>query len=427
MCKSAAEGGLRCAAHLESELANHKHNEAWEIIKSASENGTAFAEPELTPEERGKIKTKARLDVEHAKQAEELAYSTAQLNAELTKYDFVLSTKDQSQVARYLFETSEAYLQSQKDLARATKAYNTRLIEIDYNAKAQQDSGVSPEPARSPEALAKLAIARKAYDDANREALRAEDSLMAQMRQAEASKEEAYDQNLSQASRKAHDKFVEAERELRWAKQDADTAEDYDRRNFFAVFNPDLEREKAKKQFKQIRTAILEKTALERKKAMQMAPLALKDYRKGDSSSMRFTQGPLKGKFPDSIQKHQDAVTEVSAAKEKAEKLAEKRLTRETSRLKISSTAEFQEFKETTFPGTERGQAYLARGEKLKREYRLTETYENKLAAKRDALIAEGKPGEAYDAEIKNIRERRALHVTAIKNQYAKSLLPATV
>lgn len=436
MCKSAAEGGLRCAAHLKSEIANHKHNEAWEVIKSAAENGTPFAEPEVTEDEKLKIRTKARLDAEHTDYAEQLAQANASLNAEYNKYDLALSSKDANEVARHLYETSDAVVQSRTDLAKAKRAYDTRMIEIDYNAKAQAESGVAPEEAHTPQALAKFTAAKKAYDEANKESLRAEDKWMAQMREADAmiaedkeengfSDEDYYDHNLSQLSSEAHEKFVQAERELRWAKQDLDVAEDYDRRNYFAVFNPEAEREKAKKQYRNIKTAILEKTAAERKIAVAAAPFALASYKKGNPDTMRFTQGPLKGKFPDAIAKTKEQVTALTAEKDKSLRLAEKKITREVSRAKIAETPEFASYKAEVFPKTERGIAYEAKGAKLHREYRLTETYEEHLVQKRDAAVAAGQSGEAFDAEINEVKGRRALHVMTTKNNYARSLATA--
>jgi hypothetical protein len=436
MCKSAAEGGLRCAAHLKSEIVNHKHNEAWEVIKSAAENGTPFAEPEITEEEKLKIKTKARLDAEHTEYAEKLAEANAGLNAEYRKYDLALSTRDKNEVARYLYESSDAVIQSRSDLAKAKRAFDTRIVEIDYNAKAQAESGVAPEEAHTPQAMEKFSAAKKAYDEANKESLRAEDKWMAQMREADAmsaqdqkengySDEDYYDQNLSKLSSEAHEKFVQAERELRWAKQDLDVAEDYDRRNYHAVFNPEAEREKAKKQYRDIKAAILTKTSAERKRAIEAAPFALAAYRKGNPDTMRFESGPLRGKFPDAIAKGKSQVSELVEGKEKSLRLAEKKITREVSRAKIAETPEFASYQTEVFPGTERGVAYVAKGAKLHREYRLTETYEEHLVQKRDAAVAAGESGEAWDAEITEVKGRRALHVTATKNNYARSLVSA--
>lgn len=436
MCKSAAEGGLRCAAHLKSEIANHNHNEAWEVIKSAAENGTPFAEPEVTPDEKLKIRTKASLDAEHTDYAERLAEANAALNAEYSKYDLALSTRDKNEVARYLHENSDVVLQSRADLAKAKRAFDTRMIEIDYNAKAQAESGVKPEEAHTPQAFEKFTSAKKAYDEANRESLRAEDKWMAQMREADAmaaederehgsSDDDYYDHNLSKLSSEAHEKFVQAERELRWAKQDLDVAEDYDRRNYYAVFNPEAEREKAKKQYRDIKTAILAKTSAERKRAIESAPFALAAYRKGNPDTMRFESGPLRGKFPDAIAKGKEQVSSLSENKEKSLRLAEKKITREVSRAKIAGTPEFASYKAEVFPKTERGVAYEAKGAKLHREYRLTETYEEHLVQKRDAAVAAGQSGEAWDAEINEVKGRRALHVMTVKNNHARSLMSA--
>lgn len=424
MCKSAAEGGLRCAAHLKSELINHKHNETWEVIKSAAENGTPFEEPELSEADKLKIRMRSSLDVEHADYAEQLAQANASLNAEYSKYDLALSTKDPNEVARYLYESSPVVLQSRADLAKAKRAYDTRIAEIDYNAKAQQESGISREEPHTPSAKQKFREAIEAHRNTLRNSLRVEDALMKQMRQAEASGDTpSYDQNLAAKFRESQEEVIQAEREVRWAKQDLEVAEDYDRRNYFAVFNPEGEREKAKSQYRSIQKAILEETSRERKYAVLNAPFALAGYKKGNPDSMRFSNGPLKGTFPNAIAQGRAQVAEFTGAKEKSLKLAEKKLTREVTRSKIAQTNEFREYKNNVFPGTERGKAYKEKDAKLQREYKLTETYEDFLSQKRDAALAEGKPVGALEAEINEVRSRRALHVMTMKNNYARSLV----
>ena len=413
MCNSIAEGGGRCAAHIEAEMKNHKDNYNWEVIKSASEEGIRLPVIVLDQEDEKIIRQTLRSNQEHQESLKEASDAISARNREFSKYSFVLSTKDEGQVARYLYESSDAVVQGKIDGDRAQKAYETRLLEIDYNAKAQEESGVERQEARTPVAAEKLKEATRIHAEATRNSMRAEDRMMASMRDMEAMADEdgediVYDQKLIDEDRKAHETFVEAENNLKWAQREALEAEDFDRRNFHAVFNPEAEREKAKRQRNEIMEGVRRNSAMARSKAMNMAPYAITAYRNGDKSSLHIPQGPEKGKLPEGLRRAEEAFKQADAAHKKTEDLLQKKARREITRDKLSQTPEFKGYAEGRFMASPRALEYAKKSQRLSAEFGMTEKYEKQLLSHVEKAKAEGRPYEMLEKKLESIRRRRA-------------------
>lgn len=396
MCNSIADGGLRCAGHLEAAIKTHEENHNWEVIKAANDAGITFGDVSLSPEEEAQAEKTAFVGMVNNDELNASAKALADLNAEKSKYAFALATRDESVVARYLYENSESVIQGNKDLARAKRLYETRLLEIDYNEKAQKESGVERQEAKEIQAEKDLAKARERYEDIE---------AGITMASAGETDEALYD---------VHD----AEDKLKKAKE-------YDRVNFHAVFDAEKEREKAKSDYRYAQRKVLNASSTERSKAMQMAPMAINAYRDGDASSLKLPQGPNRGKFPDSIQKKETIAAEAQAHQRQEQDKLKKRATREALREKISKTDEFKVFAQKEFSKTPRGKEYHEKRERLRREFKLTEKYEKQVEAKLEAAKSAGLPYGEFEQEIQDVQQKRALTITARKNAYAKELISA--
>lgn len=396
MCNSIADGGLRCAAHLESAIATHEENYKWEVIKAANDAGVSFDDVELTQQESERSVRSTYAEIAKNPASREASLALVELNHEKNKYAFALETRDETEVARYLYENSDVAIKSKTDLARAKKLYTTRLAEIDYNEKAQKESGVKVEGSKVPDAEAKLEEAREHLDN-----------IEAGIVMASAG-------DTDSANYDVH----EAERNLAKAKE-------WDRTNFHAVFNADKEREKAESEYKSAQRRILNSSHVARNRAVGLAPLAIKAYRANDENSMRLPQGPDRGRFPDAIRKKAEVLSEARATANKEEDLLRKKAKREALREKISRTEKFKEFEKGQFAGSERGKEYIEKKEKLNREFKLTEKYEKQLESKVESAKSAGLPYESIEKEIQDVRQRRGLTIMARKNEYAKSLINA--
>jgi hypothetical protein len=428
MCNSIAEGGGRCAAHIEAEIKNHRENYTWEVIKAAKEDGVHLPEPVITEQEEKAIQRSSAFNEEHKTLIRESADASVELNQERSKYAFALSSKDEMQVARYLYESSDAAINGKTDLAKAQKAYQTRIIEIQYNAEAQAASGVPRQEARTPNAAFRLKEAERIHAEASREELRAEDKMMRQMRDAEAHAETSggdisYDQDLIDSNKRTKDALARASSNLTWAKREFAEAEDFDRRNFHAVFNADEENKKAKKQYKEIQETILARSRAARSNAVNMAPYAIRAYIATDKDSLRIPQGPEKGKLPEGLRRKEAAYKEAVAARDKSDELLQKKTRRELIRDKTSDTLAFQDYARGDFNDSKRGKEYVAKNQRLANEFGLTEKYEKQQWEKVEKAKAAGKPFEGLQNQAENVRRRRTFHQLALKNAQAKALI----
>lgn len=394
MCNSIADGGLRCAAHLESAMASHEENYKWEVIKAANDAGVSFDDVELTQTESERAVRSTYAEIAKNPSSREASLALVELNHEKNKYAFVLETRDETEVARYLYENSDAVIQSKTDLARAKKLYTTRLAEIDYNEKAQKESGVEIQGSKVPEAEAELEKAREHLDD--------------------------IEAGIAMASAGDTDS---ASYDVHAAEQNLAKAKEWDRTNFHAVFNAEKEREKAEREYQSAQRRILSAKQIERNRAVGLAPLAIKTYRANDENSMRLPQGPDRGRFPDSIRKKTETLSEARAKSTKEEDLLRKKARREALREKISRTEKFKDFEKGQFAGSERGKEYFEKKDRLNREFKLTEKYEKQLEAKVESAKSAGLPYESIEKEIQDVRQRRALTIVARKNEYAKTLI----